>query len=101
MKENIDQLRMLPTQSGNGMYQVLDGVRKAARERKQERFISLPHYVTTPLLRASFYAFKRQASPIVPNSLLATFNSFAGAVSWLRPCQLPEAVRREARPSTA
>ena len=39
MKENIDQSRMPPTQSGNRMSQGLDGVRKAARERKQERFI--------------------------------------------------------------
>jgi hypothetical protein len=35
MKENIDQSRMLPTQSGNRMSQGLDGVRKAARERKR------------------------------------------------------------------
>ena len=41
MKENIDQSRMLPTQSGNRMSQGLDGVRKAATERKQERFTSL------------------------------------------------------------
>ena len=48
---------MLPTQSGNRMSQGLDGVRKAARERKQERFTSLLHHVTTSLLRDSFYAF--------------------------------------------
>ena len=63
MKENIGQPRMLPTQSGNRMSQGLDGVRKAARERKQERFTSLLHHVTTSLLRDSFYALKRQASP--------------------------------------
>ena len=63
MKENIDQSRMLPTQSGNRMSQGLDGVRKAARERKQERFTSLLHHVTPSLLRDSFYALKRQASP--------------------------------------
>jgi hypothetical protein len=40
MKENIGQPRMLPTQSGNRMSQRLDGVRKAAKERKQERFLS-------------------------------------------------------------
>ncbi len=61
MKENIGQPRMLPTQSGNRMPQGLDGVRKAAR--KQERFTSLLHHVTTSLLRDSFYALKRQASP--------------------------------------
>ena len=63
MKENIGQPRMLPTQSGNRMSQGLDGVRKAARERKQERFTSLLHHVNTALLRDSFYALKRQTSP--------------------------------------
>jgi RNA-directed DNA polymerase len=63
IKENIDQPRMLPTQSGTRMSQGLDGVRKAARERKQERFTSLLHHLTTSLLRDSFYALQRQASP--------------------------------------
>jgi retron-type reverse transcriptase len=63
MKENIEQSRMLPTQSGNRMSQGLDGVRKAARERKQQRFTSLLHHVNITLLRDSFYALKRQASP--------------------------------------
>jgi hypothetical protein len=63
MEENIDQSRMSPTESGNRMSQGLDGVRKAARERKQERFTSLLHHVDTALLRDSFYALKRQASP--------------------------------------
>ena len=63
MKENIGQPHMLPTQSGNRMSQGLDGVRKAAREKKQERFTSLLHDVNTALLRDSFYALKRQASP--------------------------------------
>jgi len=63
MKENIGQSHMLPTQSGNRMSQGLDGVRKAARERKQERFTSLLHHINTALLRDSFYALKRQASP--------------------------------------
>src|ERR1700730_4721009 len=63
MKENIGQPRMLLTQSGNRMSQGLDGMRKAARERKQERFTSLLHHVNAALLRDSFYALKRQASP--------------------------------------
>ena len=63
MKENIGQPRMPPTQSGNRMSQGLDGVRKAAKERKQERFTSLLHHLTIALLRDSFYALKRQASP--------------------------------------
>jgi len=62
MKENIDQSRMLPTQSGDRMSQRLDGVRKAARERKRERFTSLLHHLTIDLLRESFHALKRGAS---------------------------------------
>jgi len=63
MKENIGQSRMLPKQSGNHMSEGLDGVRKAARGRKQERFTSLLHHLTIAFLRDSFYALKRQASP--------------------------------------
>jgi RNA-directed DNA polymerase len=63
MKENIDQPHMLPTQRGKGVSQGLDGVRKAAKERKQERFTALLHHLNIDLLRDSFYALKRQASP--------------------------------------
>jgi group II intron reverse transcriptase/maturase len=63
MKENIDQSHMLPTQCGKGMSQGLDGVRKAAKERRQERFTALLHHLNVDLLRDSFYALKRGASP--------------------------------------
>jgi RNA-directed DNA polymerase len=62
-KENIDQSHMPPTQSGKRMSQGLDGVRKAAKERKQERFTSLLHHLNVDLLRDSFYALQRKASP--------------------------------------
>jgi RNA-directed DNA polymerase len=45
------------------MSQGLDGVRKAARERRQERFTALLHDLNVDLLRDRFYALKRQASP--------------------------------------
>jgi group II intron reverse transcriptase/maturase len=45
------------------MSQGLYGVRRAARERKQERFNSLLHHLSLGLLRDSFYALKRQAAP--------------------------------------
>jgi group II intron reverse transcriptase/maturase len=45
------------------MSQGLDGVRKAARERKQERFTALLHHLNVDLLHDSFYALKRQAAP--------------------------------------
>ena len=62
-QENIVQSHMHPTQSGQRMSQGLDGVRKAARERKQERFTALLHHLTIELLRDSFYALQRKASP--------------------------------------
>jgi RNA-directed DNA polymerase len=62
-KENIVQSNMRPTQSGERMSQGLAGVRKAARERKQERFTALLHHLSDALLRDSFYALRRQASP--------------------------------------
>jgi RNA-directed DNA polymerase len=62
-RENIVQSHMRPTQSGKRMSQGLHGVRKAARRRKQERFTSLLHHLNVGLLRDSFYALKRQASP--------------------------------------
>jgi RNA-directed DNA polymerase len=62
-KENIGQSHMPPTQSGKRMSQRLDGVRKAARGRKQQRFTALLHHLSIDLLRESFYALQRKASP--------------------------------------
>jgi RNA-directed DNA polymerase len=62
-KENIVQSHMSSTQSEKGMSQGLHGVRQAAKHRKQERFTALLHHLTIGLLRDSFYALKRQASP--------------------------------------
>ena len=62
-KENIVQSHKLPTQSGKGLSRGLHGVRQAARKRKQERFTALLHHLSIGLLRDSFYALKRQASP--------------------------------------
>jgi hypothetical protein len=62
-EENIVPSHMRPTQSGKRMSQGLDGVRQAARRRKQERFTALLHHLSIGLLRDSFYALKRQASP--------------------------------------
>src|SRR6202795_2227587 len=62
-RENIAQSHMHPTQNGKRMSQGLDGVRKAAKERKQERFTALLHHLNVDLLRDSFYALQRKASP--------------------------------------
>src|SRR5580693_7601254 len=45
-KENIVPPHMRPTQSGKRMSQGLDGVRQAARKRKQERFTALLHHLS-------------------------------------------------------
>ena len=62
-KENIGQDRTRPAQDGERVSQGLAGVRKAARERKQERFTTLLHHVTLELLRASFNALQKRATP--------------------------------------
>src|SRR5216110_678031 len=62
-KENIVQPHMRPAQNGKRMSQGLDGVRKAAKERRQERFTALLHHLNVDLLRDSFYALQRKASP--------------------------------------
>ena len=62
-KENVEQPNTSPTQSGNRVSQGLIGVRRAARERKQERFTALLHHVTVQLLQDSFEALKKDAAP--------------------------------------
>jgi RNA-directed DNA polymerase len=62
-KENASPSHTCPTQRGTGVSQGLAGVRKAARERKQERFTALLHHLTVDLLRESFYALQRHAAP--------------------------------------
>lgn len=63
LKENDAQSNTPPTQGGVGVSQGLGGVRRAARERKQERFTALLHHVTINLLRESFDALKKNAAP--------------------------------------
>lgn len=62
-KENIARPSTPPAQNGKGVSQGLSGVRRVAREKKQERFTSLLHHLNVELLRQSFYALKRKAAP--------------------------------------
>jgi RNA-directed DNA polymerase len=62
-KENDAQSNIQPTQRGERVYRGLSGVRRVARERKQERFTALLHHVTVSLLRESFGALKKNAAP--------------------------------------
>jgi RNA-directed DNA polymerase len=52
----------LPTQSGARVSQGLNGVRRVARERRQERFTALLHHVTVDLLRESYDALQKNAA---------------------------------------
>ena len=63
IKENSVESCTRPTQSGERVSQGLGGVRRVARERKQERFTALLHHLTVDLLRESYYALKRNAAP--------------------------------------
>jgi retron-type reverse transcriptase len=62
-KENTLESHTSSTQSERGVSQGLQGVRQAAKERKQEKFTALLHHLSVNLLRESFYALKRQAAP--------------------------------------
>ncbi len=62
-EENTVEPDTGPTQSGEPVYQGLHRVRQRAQERKQEKFTALLHHVTVELLRESYYALKRDASP--------------------------------------
>ncbi len=44
------------------MSQALDRVRKAARQRKEEKFTALLHHINVDLLREAFFALKRDAA---------------------------------------
>jgi group II intron reverse transcriptase/maturase len=63
IKENMRQLNMCSTQSGESMSQGLARVRQAARENKQLQFTALLHHLTIDLLRERFYRMKREAAP--------------------------------------
>ena len=62
-KENTSQSHTSPAQDGRGVSQGLAGVRKAAKERKQEPFTPLRHPLTSGRRRHSYYALKRNAAP--------------------------------------
>ena len=61
-KENVREPHMRPTQGSQRMSQGLEGVRRAAQERKQEKFTALLHHLTIDLLRECFYNIKRSAA---------------------------------------
>jgi len=66
-EENANQCNTGRTQRREIVKQALDRVRKAARQRKKERFTALLHHITTDLLWLSFHALRRDAAPGIDN----------------------------------
>ena len=60
---NAEQQRTRRAQDRESVSQALERVRLAARRGKQERFTSLLHHINPEMLRAAFYALKRDAAP--------------------------------------
>src|ERR1700746_798768 len=60
-KGNADQQSTHRSQSRARVIQALDRVRKAARQRKNERFTALLHHVNGDTLRTAFYALQRKS----------------------------------------
>ena len=60
---NTDQLRMRRTQCRESVSQRLARVRKAAKQRRKEKFTALLHHVNMDLFHEAFWALKRQAAP--------------------------------------
>src|SRR3982074_2116891 len=62
-KGNAGQQTMPWAQSQTSMSHALERIRKVARERKKEKFISLFHYISVELLEEAFYKLKADAAP--------------------------------------
>ena len=62
-KGNAGQQTMPWAQSQTSMSHALERIRKVARERKKEKFISLFHLISVELLEEAFYELKADAAP--------------------------------------
>jgi hypothetical protein len=60
---NADQQSTRRAQDRESVSQALGRIRKAARERKKEKFTSLLHHIDLPMLRTAFHALTRNAAP--------------------------------------
>jgi RNA-directed DNA polymerase len=61
-KGNADQQSTRRTQCRESVSQALERIRKAARERKKERFTALFHHINTDLLAKAFYELQQNAA---------------------------------------
>ena len=62
-KGNAGQQSMHRTQSRTSVSQALERIRKAASERKKERFTALFHHINTELLEEAFFELAQNAAP--------------------------------------
>ena len=60
---NAGQQRTRRAQDRESVSQVLERIRQAARQRKQERFTALFHHLSSEMLRTAFFALRREAAP--------------------------------------
>ena len=72
-KGNVGQRRTRRAQDRESVSQALERVRLAARRGKQERFTSLLHHINPEMLRAAFYALKRDAAPGIDGMTWETY----------------------------
>jgi retron-type reverse transcriptase len=63
------------TQGRERVSQALERVRRAARQRKKEKFTALLHHINTDLLRMAFFALKRDAAPGVDGMTWRTYEA--------------------------
>ena len=60
---NVSQQSTRRAQDRESVSQALERVRQVARQRRKERFTALFHHLSIPMLRAAFFALKRDAAP--------------------------------------
>src|SRR5215218_3679353 len=72
---NADQRRTRRAQDRVSVSQALGRVRRAARQRRRERFTALFHHLSPGLLREAFLALKRDAAPGVDGLTWRTYEA--------------------------
>ena len=77
-KGNADQQSTRRAQDRESVSQALERVRIAARRGKKERFTSLLHHINPEMLRAAFYAMKRDAAPGIDGMTWETYEQGLG-----------------------
>src|ERR687886_979007 len=72
---NADQRRTRRAQDRASVSQALGRVRRAARQRRRQRFTALSHHLSPGLLREAFLALKRDAAPGVDGLTWRTYEA--------------------------